>query len=408
MYLLPNLRHLKCFYEVGVEQGIGRAAQKVHLSQPAVTQAVAGLEKRLGQPLFDRVPDAMLLTEPGKILHLRVGRLLHLLANGARDVGRIAGRNGERANPGFQAHLTASQLRALLALSQAGNFSQAAREIGISQPSLHRAARDFEALSGVILFRTSRQGTDLTRAGTAMARAVSLAATEYQQALAELAALDGADNTCIRIGSLPLSRSAILPNAIDALVSDGNPIQVVATDGPYPDLLRALRFGELDALIGALRSPCPGEDLVQEHLFSDTLVLVAGPNHPLLGRKDLSLNDLRDYPWIAPPKATPAGSYLMRFLGLDQIDQTPVRVVSSSLIMVRGLLARGPYLSIISRSQISLEQSLNQIIPLDVPLPDSTRSIGLTTRRDWRPTPTQARFLTLIREAVKQEVDPLA
>ncbi len=406
MFLLPNLRHLKCFYEVGIQKGIGRAALKVHLSQPAVTQAIAGLEKRLGLTLFDRLPDAMLLTDAGQILHVRVGRLLHLLAGGAREAGRIAGRNRERANQGFQAHLTASQLRALRALAQAGNFSQAARDIGISQPSLHRAARDFEALSGVTLFRTSRQGTDLTRAGNAMARAVSLAGSEYQQALAELAALDGLDNTCLRIGSLPLSRSAILPNAIDALVSDGNPIQVVTTDGPYPDLLRALRFGELDALIGALRTPCPSDDLVQEHLFSDTLVIVAGPNHPLLGRKGLSLRELREFPWIAPPKATPAGSYLVRFLGLDQIDQTPVRVVSSSLIMVRGLLARGPYLSIISRSQISLEQKLGQIIPLDVSLPDSARSIGLTTRRDWKPTPTQARFLDLIRNAVSQEIGP--
>ena len=43
-------------------------------------------------------------------------------------------------------------MRALVAIAMAGNFSLAARRIGVSQPSLHRAARDMEILAGTRFF----------------------------------------------------------------------------------------------------------------------------------------------------------------------------------------------------------------------------------------------------------------
>ncbi len=57
-------------------------------------------------------------------------------------------------------------------------------------------------------------------------------------------------------------------------------------------------------------------------------------------------------------------------------------------------------MTIISLNQIGgVERAQGLMVPLDVPLEGSARPIGLTTRRGWTPTPTQARFLELIREA---------
>ncbi|HEY5790214.1 MAG TPA: LysR family transcriptional regulator, partial [Gammaproteobacteria bacterium] len=44
----PNLRHLRVVREVAACRSISQAAKRVHLSQPAITQAVAKLEEGLG------------------------------------------------------------------------------------------------------------------------------------------------------------------------------------------------------------------------------------------------------------------------------------------------------------------------------------------------------------------------
>jgi hypothetical protein len=69
--------------------------------------------------------------------------------------------------------------------------------------------------------------------------------------------------------------------------------------------------------------------------------------------------------------------------------------------MLRGILAEGNYVSIISRHQISVEERDGHIVPLDIELKGNSRAIGLTYRTSWRPTGTQARFIELLRAAAK-------
>jgi len=77
--LFPNVRHLLAVQEVAARSRINLAAAAVHLSQPAVTQAVAKLEAALSARLFDRRPEGMFPTEVGEIFLRRVARALDLL-----------------------------------------------------------------------------------------------------------------------------------------------------------------------------------------------------------------------------------------------------------------------------------------------------------------------------------------
>lgn len=384
--------------EVADAKGISAAAHKVHLSQPAVTQAISGLESKLGVSLLDRRPEGMFPTEPGTTLLARVRRMFDHLAHGAALAARLARREG-RPNTEFHLRVTAAQLRALIAIGEAGNFSLAARNIGISQPSIHRAGRDLEKLAGMEFFSAGRRGIELTAQAEAFARAVKLAEAELNQGLDDLTRLAGRDSTRITVGSMPLSRTDILPEAMHMLLQEAAGVQLRTIDAPYGELLRGLRYGEIDVLIGALRYPVPVDDVTQEELFEDQLAIVAGPDHPLSGKSGVALADTLGYPWIAPPKETPGGSYLFRTLGIAELDQTPVRIVSSSMVLVRGLLARGDYLTVLSPNQAAVEIARGDMVPLDIDLPESHRPIGLTTRVGWVPTATQARFLDLIRAA---------
>ncbi|QKV16978.1 LysR family transcriptional regulator [Oricola thermophila] len=393
----PNFRHLRVFREVALCRSVSVAAERAHLSQPAVTQAVAKLEKELKVPLFERRRDGMYVTEIGAVFLRRVESALDHLMTGTREAARLGAREKGRGFVDFDRLLTAAQLRALVAVSEAKNFSMAARNIGISQPSIHRAARNLERLSGLKLFESAHEGISLTPAAHVLAQRTKLALAELQQGFDEIDDYLGQDSTHIVVGALPLARTHLLPTAIDLMVRNSERVQIRAVDGRYDELLHGVRQGDLDFLVGALRHPAPVDDIIQEPLFDDPLAIVAGPQHPLARKSSVTLEDMLEYPWVAPPKSTPAGSYLYDTLRIGQLPRTPVRVVSSSLVLLRGLLTTGNYITIISLNQIRHEYEQGVLVPLPIELADSARTIGLTYRRDWRPTRTQRQFLSYIR-----------
>ncbi|MEL7116817.1 MAG: LysR family transcriptional regulator [Pseudomonadota bacterium] len=397
-----NLRHMSLAAEAVATRSVSAAAERVHMTQPAASQGIARLEGELGAKLFLRQSGTLLPTEAGEIIAARIEQALAFIDQGADAIGRRSG----KATHGRAVHrVTAAQLRALVAVSDAGSFTLAAQSLGVAQPSVHRRARTLEQIVEVPLFRAARGGVELTSEGQTLVRHVKLAHAELRQGLEELASLKGDAQARFTIGSLPLPRSEILPQAIDALVRTRSRLQVRVIDGRYAELLRALREGDIDCLVGALREPPPADDVVEEPLFSDDLVLIAGRDHPLVGQSDTTLEDTLTYPWIAPPKTTPSGQYLFDALRIHEQPATPVRVVSSSLVLVRQMLNRGNYVSIISRHQIDHEVQAGNIAVLSVPLPDSARAIGITTRAAWRPTRAQADVIAQIRAAA-QSVQP--
>lgn len=400
---LPHIRYLYVVHEVFQHRRINAAAEAVHVSQPAATQSLARIEELLGVQLFDRQPQGMVPTQVGTIFQSRLIRVLEHLRRGDSLARKKAARSGKgKATKSFHRFCSPVQLRSLLAIARTGSFNQAAQQLGISQPGVHRAVRELAALSGLTLFEQTRGGVVLTSAVEAFVHQVRLATSEFQQAVFEINEFLGRDTTRINVGTLPLSRTAILPAAIDELIKEvGNGVQVNCVDARYQSLLRELRFGELDFLIGALRFPLPVNDIEQESLFIDELAIVVAPDHPLTRHSTVSLKDTLQYPWVAPPRETPSGTYLFEKLRIQELPNTPVRIVSSSLMLLRGLLSRGDYISIASKRQIEVEEDLGQLVQLPIALPESGREIGLTFRDGWIPTPVQQRFLDNIRAEVQ-------
>ncbi|GAB4272876.1 MAG: LysR family transcriptional regulator [Pararhodobacter sp.] len=398
----PNLRHMRVFLETARTGSVSAAAERCLLSQPAATQAIARLEADLGAQLLVRRTRRFATTPCGALFQARVETALDLLRHGARAAQRAR----KRGQAGFDRLVTAAQLRTLIAVANTGSFTVAARTLGLSQPTVHRSARSLEEAAGVPFFRATASGVELTPAAQAFTLGAKLALAEIRQGIEEIGRELGNDRGTFALGSLPLARTTIVPAATHRMVEATQGAQITVVDGRYPELLRSLREGDIDCLIGALRSPLPADDVTQEHLFHDELVIVTHPDHPLAGRDDVSLEETLNYPWVAPPRSTPGGTYLFETLRINERPQTPVRVVSSSLIMLRGMLAEGPYVSIISRHQIAPEIRAGHMIPLSIALKGHKRSIGLTYRTSWRPTATQARFLELLRECCPPDTGP--
>lgn len=393
-----NLRHLRAFLQVARCGSVSAASGAVFLSQPAITQALAKLEASLGTRLFLRKSTGMYLTEAGSLLHARVDRALGMLAQGARRSSRAAGRGRAAGFQNFDQLLTTAQLRGFLALSETGNYSWAARKLGVSRPSVHRAINDIERVAGFEMFTKTAQGFELTPAGDEFRRNLLLAFAELAQAREEIDVLQGRDTAQLVVGSLPLARSFILPEVINGLTALRPEVRITVRDGAYTSLLQALRYGEIDLLIGALRPVLPGDGLEQEPLYTDKLAIAARAGHPLTRCQDIDAATLARFPWVTPSPDIPTRKQFDALFSNAGV-QAPVRLVeTSSLILIRGLLAGSDRLTIISRHQIARELEDGILTTLDFPLGGSDRVIGITTRADWSPTATQSLLIQMLRE----------
>lgn len=90
-----ELRHLRYFAAVAETCHFGRAAERLHMAQPALSQAIRQLEAELGTPLLVRTTRQVRLTPAGEFLHKEALRVLGAVDDSVRGVRRIAdGRMG--------------------------------------------------------------------------------------------------------------------------------------------------------------------------------------------------------------------------------------------------------------------------------------------------------------------------
>lgn len=86
-----TLRQLEAFLAVAREGSFSRAARRIHLSQPTLSEHVAELERELGARLFIRTGRGIGLTEPGRIFEGYASRAVTTLADARRAMQELDG-----------------------------------------------------------------------------------------------------------------------------------------------------------------------------------------------------------------------------------------------------------------------------------------------------------------------------
>jgi DNA-binding transcriptional LysR family regulator len=370
-----NLRHLQAFARTVELGALISAARAVNISQPALTQAISGLEAALGVDLFVRHNSGMKPTSAALMFQPRVSAALDLI-------------RAPRA--------THTQLKAFWALARGGSYVEASQITGLAAASLHRAVSDLELALGQELSRKVGRKLELTPFGKSFARRIKLAHAELSAGLFELEALRGSDSGRIAVGAMPLCRARILPSSVVEFQKRFPQSSILVAEGSHAELVEPLRDGDLDLLIGALRDPAPGRDLIQEPLFIDRPIVLGRANHPLSGkRKPPSLRELAAYDWCLPQRGVPLRDRWEALFRAENIEPPPVRVEVGSGIAIRQILLSTDALTLLSPDQVALELKAGWLVI--VARTDLTRTIGLTYRADWRPTTLQRQFITTLK-----------
>lgn len=397
-HLQVNLRHLRLFTLVAKTGTTRAAALQAGLTQPAVTQGIARLEQQFDCELFQRSRAGMQINSFGKILNIRAKRMIELLGEIQRKADML--RRG-KTKKSIESVVTTAQLQVIIAVARAHGFSAAARQMDIAEPTVHRSAREFEKLVGVKLFQRVSVGIEMTPIGLDIANFAHLALYEIASAFEEIADSKGAHRGRIRVGSLPLARTDILPQTIANLCAQEPYTSVEIVEASYETLLHSLKNGDLDIMVSALREDAVSPEILEEKLFEDELAIIARVAHPLMEKAIITIEDLAAFPWIVPPNGSPTRDHFQTLFSGVELKYGLIE--STSLIILRSLISKSDRLTLMSRRRELYEDQQGLLSSLTMRLPFTVRQIGITTRRNWQPTHLQRVFIDLLKATAHVE-----
>jgi DNA-binding transcriptional LysR family regulator len=174
-------------------------------------------------------------------------------------------------------------------------------------------------------------------------------------------------------------------------------------NGNANDMLRCLRAGDVDVVIGLLREQ-GSEGLAHRALVETPYVIVGRHGHPLAGKAGVTLDDLANYDWIV---ATPGAIRRIHFDKLFAGRRAPrARIATCSLPTVRLLTAHSNRLTLLTSYELlAYEDDSLAAIPYGPILP--VPWMGLTMREGWLPTQLQSEFIELIQKRVMDPFEPI-
>jgi DNA-binding transcriptional LysR family regulator len=145
-----ELRHLRYFVAVAEELHFRRAAERLYVAQPAVSEQIRKLEAELGVRLFDRTHRSVALTQAGSALLVEARRVLHQAEVAQRAARHAHESAGSKLRIGYVPDaLPASVPRALQALASEAPQVEVELETGATH-QLIQSVRD-ERLDAVVV-----------------------------------------------------------------------------------------------------------------------------------------------------------------------------------------------------------------------------------------------------------------
>jgi DNA-binding transcriptional LysR family regulator len=183
------------------------------------------------------------------------------------------------------------QVRYFLAVARTLNFTKAAEECNVTQPSLTRAIKKLEDELGGPLFHRERANTHLTELGRAMLPHIEQSYLAAQSARALAEAFKRGDIAPLRLGLSNAVSSRLFTEVLNGVRSGVPNFELAVEGGSETQIREAMLKGDADLAVLAEDGTMP-ERMRAWPLFDEHFRLIMAASHPLAVKATLMLSDL--------------------------------------------------------------------------------------------------------------------
>ncbi|GGE50998.1 LysR family transcriptional regulator [Actibacterium pelagium] len=238
----------------------------------------------------------------------------------------------------FARRLKPHQLWLLVKIAETGQLQLAANKAAMSQPAASRILADVETLVGNPLFIRHPKGMETTQIGKVFVRHAKVILETLDELEIEATRISKGDVGHVRIGSVTGPAVGSLMPAVRQIRAETPEIELTIEVGPSTDLVRGLSEGRFDFVIARLPPEYDSRDFKLHPARSEKVSLLAHPDHELVGKPSVALEETLSYHWVIQELGSPIRQAVESAF-LHQGLPTPPRVTnSSSLLVVLSLL----------------------------------------------------------------------
>ncbi len=254
-------------------------------------------------------------------------------------------------------------IRVFLAIAERKNITQAAADLGVSQPSVSRSVRELERQVRATLLERTPSGVRLTEAGLALLAHARNIFAEARAAEEDLEALAGLTQGTLRVGGSPTIATYLLPPLLERFHTRYPGVELRLTSAPSRAIARLLTEREID--VALVETPVEDARLGSTVWGEDEMVVVASPTHPLCGRSPMAPAALVHE--LLVTREPGSGTYDTVMRGLRQVSVVPKRRLEvDTAEAIIQLVSAGLGFAVVSRSAAADALALGRLRMLDV------------------------------------------
>jgi len=236
------------------------------------------------------------------------------------------------------------QLRYVVAVARTRNFSRAAEQCHVSQPSLSQQMMKLEDELGERLFDRMKREAKLTPQGEAFLRRAVHILHEVDAAKREAAEAKDLLRGIITMGVLPTIAPYLLPKIMAEFTEKYPGVEIVVQEDTTARLLKYTLAYEIDFAL--VSQPINDERLAVRCLFAEELLLALPRRHPLTRKNSITVGDLACERLIVMKEGHCLGDQVLNFC--ERRDWHPqISFRSAQLETIQALVSVGLGLSLI-------------------------------------------------------------
>lgn len=192
--------------------------------------------------------------------------------------------------------MSLQKYRALLKTIELGSISQAAEQMGYTQPAVSRMIADLEREWNVELFRRNRSGLEISSVCQRLLPILRSIISDCEELEFTVGEFHGIQTGFVRVGTFTSVADMWIPGLLKSFQQKYPNVEFSLINmESYAEIEDSLRQGKIDC--GFVRMPTTN-DLETKFLMRDELVAVLPQNHPLVNEPVFSIEDFAKYPFI--------------------------------------------------------------------------------------------------------------